>query len=544
VGKVAIDFGTCNTVMARFNETTQRTETVEIPGVTTEMRYRLTPDSPEEIVHVAPSLIHYSATETLIGDQVLSRGLAEHCDTLRWFKRAIGQGVTRRQKTAQGHKSPQEAGTEFMRWLLHYAGDRLDFANDEFTFTAPVEAFENYQDWLFRVIEAVGIRRARLLDEPTACILGYQGAMRRDEHFLVFDFGGGTLDVSVVRVDLSAAADIKAIQLGQAGRDLGGMDIDRWIAEDFSARHALDAHVQRELEALILREAEATKIALSDPRTADSDLRVLNTLGAAPRAHVTSYTRGCPSCAQGRAGTHAGSGTACLGCLLCRQDFTRKVRETVERALENAAIKAGVRRDSLTGVVVTGGASLSVCVRALLRDLFGGRVAYARPFDAVVHGACRGVVAPILQHDYAIESYDKERKRYEFMPLFPIGTEYPTPPKDAVRFWAKGSYDGMTRIGMKIFEVSRMQRRALAMAQVDAGGRLREDARVASDHEYICLNSENPTFIVADPPVNLERDRKRFLATFQIDGNRRLLVSVLDNLSGKTLLEEHPVVRL
>ena len=50
--------------------------------------------------------------------------------------------------------------------------------------------------------------------------------------------------------------------------------------------------------------------------------------------------------------------------------------------------------------------------------------------------------------------------------------------------------------------------------------------------------------IIADPPVNLKRDTKRFLCSFQVDGHRRLLVTVLDNLSGKTLLKDHPVVRL
>jgi len=67
---------------------------------------------------------------------------------------------------------------------------------------------------------------------------------------------------------------------------------------------------------------------------------------------------------------------------------------------------------------------------------------------------------------------------------------------------------------------------------------------VATDLAYVCLNPDNPTFVVADPPVNLERDAKRFLAAFSIDGQRRLLASVVDNLSGQTLLRDHPVVRL
>jgi molecular chaperone DnaK (HSP70) len=106
MGKVAIDFGTGNTVLARFNETTERAETIEVSGITAAMRYRLHTGDDERVVHVVPSLIHHSDTETLIGDQVLSRGLAEHTDTIRWMKRGIAQRVTKRKKTAQGHKSP------------------------------------------------------------------------------------------------------------------------------------------------------------------------------------------------------------------------------------------------------------------------------------------------------------------------------------------------------------------------------------------------------------------------------------------------------
>jgi len=565
-----VDFGTCNTVLARFNETRQEAETLEIPGITTEMRYRLDPTAPEEIVHVAPSLIHYSETETLIGDQVLSRGLAEHPDTFRWMKRAIAQRSTRRKKTAQGHKSAGEAADEFLRLLINYAADRLSFEEDEFTFTLPVEAFEDFQDWLLRVTEKLRIRRVRLLDEPTACVFGYHGAARQDERFVVFDFGGGTLDVSAVRLDLSSGAESKAIPLGQAGRDLGGMDIDQYLADDFCERHGIKGSARRELDAVIVRQAEAAKIRLSDPAEAEGAMSVVIRSGQAPRVCQTSYVRSCPACCdharagrrdeawkqaclacalcdscweQGQPGQQARTGQACLGCLMLANDFAQKARETLDQAIENATVKVGMRRADVTRVLATGGTSLVPCVRGLLTEAFDSRVVYDRPFDTVVRGACRGIVEPVLQHDYAIESFSRERGRYEFKPLFKIGTEYPTAP-GAVRLWAKGTSNGMTRIGLKIFEVSRMKRGNLAGSIIGADGRIQEASRVASEYEYICLNEHDPTFIVADPPVNLDRDKQRFLCSLGIDGHRRLIVTVLDNLTGKVLMQDHPVVRL
>jgi molecular chaperone DnaK (HSP70) len=505
MSEVALDFGTCNTVLARHNDNTGQAETIRIPGISFRMEYRLTPAGPEHAAWVVPSMIHYSATETLIGDQVVSRGLAEHPDTIRWMKRGIAYGSSKRKKTSQGFKSPAEAGTDFVTQLFNYASDRVSFQTDSFTLTAPVEAFENFQDWLMRVAESLRIRRVRLLDEPTACVFGYHGAARQDERFVVFDFGGGTLDVSAVRIDLKSAGDIKAIQLGRAGYDIGGMNIDQWLADDFCARHCVDPADRRDLEGLILRKAEAAKIALSSPEQEDTDFDVVNDRTRVPRLLRTTYRRDCPHCRQGRSGRHEAPREGCLGCLLQANNFLATVRETLDRALENAAVKAGMRRSNVTRLLVTGGTSLMPSVRRLLNDTFGSRVDYDHPFDCVARGACRGVVLPILQHDYAVESYSRDHKRYEFKPLFEMGTDYPT--AEPKRFWLNGSNEGQTRIGIKVFEVSRLKRRDVVGFAVDEMGVFRQDSQVQTDCCYACLNRENPTFIVADPPISVERDK-------------------------------------
>jgi hypothetical protein len=89
-----------------------------------------------------------------------------------------------------------------------------------------------------------------------------------------------------------------------------------------------------------------------------------------------------------------------------------------------------------------------------------------------------------------------------------------------------------------------MKRISLDGSIVDASGALREESRVISEFQYSCLNAGNETFIIADPPFNLNRDQQRFLSAFSIDGNRRLLVTVFDNLTGRVVLKDHPVVRL
>lgn len=549
MARVAVDFGTGNTVLAKFNESLQQAETLSIPGISTEFRYRLAPGQPERVAHVVPSLIYYSEKETLIGDQVLSRGLAEHPETFRWMKRGIASRITKVRKTAQGHKNPAQAGEDFLSRLLEYGSDQFSLRDDTFTFTAPTEAFEDFQDWLRKVAEKMGIVRLRLLDEPTACVLGYDGAARRDDRFLVSDFGCGTYDVSAVRIDLSSEDARKAVQLGGAGLDrgVGGMDIDQWLADDFCGRHQLQGADRAEIEGFILRQAEGVKIALSDPAESEAMLQVVSRAAGRGRVLQTNYRRSCDACERGQAGVHAGRDESCLGCLLRKHEFVKKARETLDRALENAALKSGMRRDDLAKVLVTGGTSLVPCVRAMLLESFGNKAVLANPFDAVARGACGDLdaLSPILQHDYSIESYNSERKEFEFAPLFRLGTEYPTDPQRRVKLWARGSYDGMTRIALKVFEVSRMKRHASDMLQVDARGILEEISEVKTEYAHILINGDNPTFIVADPPVDLKRDTKRFLCSFRVDGHRRLLVTVRDLLrGGDDLLNDFPVVRL
>ncbi|MBI1792227.1 MAG: hypothetical protein HYR60_32285 [Acidobacteria bacterium] len=113
-----------------------------------------------------------------------------------------------------------------------------------------------------------------------------------------------------------------------------------------------------------------------------------------------------------------------------------------------------------------------------------------------------------------------------------------------VKKWLKGTLDGQSRIGILIYEVSRVRRRGLELLSVDRQGALLPEGPAATEFDYICLNEGNPTFVPAEPAIKLDRDKQRFHATFWVDGNRRLLVTVVDHLNSKVLLEGYPVVRL
>lgn len=66
--------------------------------------------------------------------------------------------------------------------------------------TVPVDSFESYRYWLTGVCEKWNIDKVRIIDEPTAAALGY--GTEEDNLILVVDFGGGTIDFSLVELDL------------------------------------------------------------------------------------------------------------------------------------------------------------------------------------------------------------------------------------------------------------------------------------------------------------------------------------------------------
>ena len=119
-------------------------------------------------------------------------------------------------------------------------------------FTVPVDSFEAYRNWLGEVSQSLEVEQIQMIDEPTAAALGY--GMKDAEILLVVDFGGGTLDLSLVRLDNSQqkqplgfilkwgeksfgkSSNQKpkiARVLAKAGQNLGGSDIDNWLVDYF-----------------------------------------------------------------------------------------------------------------------------------------------------------------------------------------------------------------------------------------------------------------------------------------------------------------------
>jgi molecular chaperone DnaK (HSP70) len=108
-------------------------------------------------------------------------------------------------------------------------------------FTVPVGTFEQYLDWFKDIATELGLPPVKFVDESTAAALG-SAVQRPGSIVLVADFGGGTLDLSLV-ITSAFAPDLQGIQaevLAKTDVYIGGEDIDRWIVEDYLNRLGID----------------------------------------------------------------------------------------------------------------------------------------------------------------------------------------------------------------------------------------------------------------------------------------------------------------
>lgn len=531
-GRLAVDFGTSNTVVAVWDEARREGVPLHMPDYG-----RLYQHNGEQI-SVVPSLIHYAQDRRRwIGDQVRQQNLYESERTFRWMKRYISYRSPAKKRLDGREISHFDAGRDFLSTVLTFAAADLNVRDEEIALTAPVESFEHYEDWLTGVAEAAGLPRFRLIDEPSAAALGYGAHIQPGDTYLIFDFGGGTLDVAVVLIEEEVGAGVSASPsgrrcrvLGKAGADVGGAIIDQWMFQEVlkqNGRSDADDDVRHISNALLV-ECEKAKERLSEHERADVTAMNPNT-GTVVSAEFTLRQ---------------------FEDLLDEREAFTQIDQTIRRAM-NAARERGFTEENVKAVLMVGGSSMIPSVQRTVQRIFGReRVMLNRPLDAVARGAAAFVAGvdfyDHIQHDYAIRFVNPQRGDYDYRVIVKRGTPYPTQ-QPLARLTVKASHDGQMQLGITIFEIGEQRSRSNQPVELvfDPSGAARmvqvtpdEDERRA----YFWMNEHSPTFLRADPPG--KQSEARFQVEFNIDGNKRLLITARDLKTGQVTHRDYPVVKL
>lgn len=529
-GRLAVDFGTSNTVLATWDTSRQAGSLLHIP------EYSHLSSLENGNISVIPSLIHYTSDHRRwIGSQVTQQNLNNSPRTFRWMKRYISHRSPIKLRLDGSEITPFQAGRDFLSSILVFASQEINISPDEeVAFSVPVEAYEHYENWLTETAEASGIPRYRLIDEPSAAALGYGAHIQPGSVYLVFDFGGGTLHAAVVLMENSTDGrpGQRCRVLGKAGRDIGGSSVDQWIFEEVLRQHnRRDSDEDtRKMSNSLLLECERVKEQLSFQEKAE--LSVINYETGTTLA--ASFTR------------------AQFEMLLEKHNLYSEIDRTVRAAL-NAARERGYGDDSVQSVFMVGGSSQIPSVQSTLRRIFGTEmVNFNHPLDAIALGAAAYVGGAEfydhIQHEYAIRFVNATTGAHDYRVLVPRGTPYPTR-EPVARLTVKASYEGQQKLGLAIFEIGQQRSSTTPIGAVelvfDPGGAARLMPVTPQEQEsrsLFWMNEQNPTFLLADPPAH--RSEPRFDIELSIDASKRLTLTSRDIHTGTLTHKDYPVVKL
>lgn len=415
----AIDFGTSNTVITRWNAATEQAEIVKLAGFAQQIG-----NNPPLI----PSLVYVddaSHSQVTVGQAVRDRGLDLASDPrcFRSFKRGIGaeiQGFL--PELDEKVMTFEQVGEWFLGTLIERLQQDTAEPLDSLVLTVPVDSFEAYRHWLTQVCQTWAVEQVRLLDEPTAAALGYGTA--DEQLLLVVDFGGGTLDLSLVQLELSgknrqqtqgfilkwgdklfganSGQKTKRVRvLAKAGANLGGSDLDNWLVDYFAnvqgvPKSSAIAQLAERLKIQLSSQSQATEVYFDD-QTFDSYPLDLD--------RETFET------------------------ILTRQRFFEQLDELMAQVLQQAR-RNGVEATDIEAVLLVGGTVQIPAVQNWVKQYFdAAKVRCDRPFEAIAIGALQLAqgfeLRDFLYHSYGIRYWNRRKNCHSWHPIVKAGQPYP-----------------------------------------------------------------------------------------------------------------------
>ena len=241
---VGIDLGTTNSVVA----------------VVFDGRPEVLPDADGSVI--LPSVVGIDPAGKLITGEVARNQLAAFPGlTQASVKRHMGS----MDKLGLGDQSftPPELSAMILRRLRDRASARLGVPVQRAVITVPAFFDENQRQATREAGELAGLKVERIINEPTAATLVYHAGSDRRQHIVVYDFGGGTFDVSVVRME----AGVVEVLSSKGDTQLGGDDFDalllKHVTDQFLTDHNIDLRKDPGTRWRLLRSCEQAKCRLS-----------------------------------------------------------------------------------------------------------------------------------------------------------------------------------------------------------------------------------------------------------------------------------------
>jgi molecular chaperone DnaK len=258
-----------------------------------------------------------------------------------------GENDTARVEVDGKAYSPPEISAMILQKLRAAAEDYLGGKVEKAVITVPAYFNDAQRQATKDAGQIAGLEVVRLVNEPTAAALAYGLDKKKDETIAVYDFGGGTFDISILEVG-EGVVEVKSTN---GDTHLGGDDIDQrlieWLVEEFRRDQGIDLSKDRMALQRLKEAAEKAKCELSTTQESEINLPFITADASGPKHFNIKLTR---------------------------SKFEQLVEDIIQRTVgpcKQALKDAGLEPKDIDEVVLVGGSTRIPRVQKLVQDLFG-----------------------------------------------------------------------------------------------------------------------------------------------------------------------------
>ena len=348
---IGIDLGTTNSCVSVM----EGNEPVVIPNA--------------EGKRTTPSVIAFvEGGEIKVGDPAKRQAVTNPTKTVYSIKRFMGNKYSESKKEAErvpykvvkGDNdtprvdidgrlyTPQELSAMILQKMKKTAEDYLGQTVTEAVITVPAYFNDSQRQATKEAGEIAGLKVRRIINEPTAAALAY-GLDKKgiDQKIVVFDFGGGTHDVSI----LELGDGVFEVLSTEGDTHLGGDDVDQkvidWLADEFKSEEDIDLRKDPMALQRLKEASEKAKIELSSSAQTEINLPYVTATASGPKHLVRTLTRA---------------------------KFEQLIDDLVKRTIDpcqNAMKAAGLSKEDIDEVILVGGSTRIPAVQAAVEKFFG-----------------------------------------------------------------------------------------------------------------------------------------------------------------------------
>ena len=347
---IGIDLGTTNSVVAVMEGGEPVVITNSEGGRTTPSVVAFTKDGNRLVGQVAKRQAVTNPENTLYSiKRFMGRKFDEVSDEIKQVPYKVEKASNGDVRISVDGKqySPPEVAAMVLQKLKQSAEDYLGSKVEKAVITVPAYFNDAQRQATKDAGKVAGLDVLRIVNEPTAAALAYGLDKKKDEVIAVFDFGGGTFDISVLEVG-EGVVEVKSTN---GDTHLGGDDVDEilvgWIIDEFKKDQGIDLHNDKMALQRLKESAEKAKVELSSAMETEINLPFITADASGPKHLVMKLTR---------------------------SKFEQLVEPVLKRLMppvEQAIKDAGLEPKDIEEIVLVGGSTRIPKVQEMVKSFFG-----------------------------------------------------------------------------------------------------------------------------------------------------------------------------